>query len=315
MCAAPFDELRAAPTRRTGQGAQPKETDVQILLIGAGTISSRINLQLSSQGHSIVAQIAAFSPEASVGTENLVKAAERDKLLFVVAGVGDGLPSRTGVPPVFAARTVAAWANGVGVPAFAYPPSEVDINRLLEEVRRGEAGNLAADDQYRRAAARWAAILPPACSPAWQSVRLPKAYSVVTSPKGGTGKTTIAVNLAAALALSGITTYLVDADANAGSLQYHLRLERANTTMIGLLRRELAKPTTDTMASVAAGAKYMNAFTTVDGLPTLKVLPGMITDDTFAPLPGLARQGRQCRPGGRGAAAGRTRHGNPERAV
>ncbi|PJH75850.1 MAG: hypothetical protein CO064_04430, partial [Anaerolineae bacterium CG_4_9_14_0_8_um_filter_58_9] len=242
MCAAPFDELRAAPTRRTGQGAQPKETDVQILLIGAGTISSRINLQLSSQGHSIVAQIAAFSPEASVGTENLVKAAERDKLLFVVAGVGDGLPSRTGVPPVFAARTVAAWANGVGVPAFAYPPSEVDINRLLEEVRRGEAGNLAADDQYRRAAARWAAILPPACSPAWQSVRLPKAYSVVTSPKGGTGKTTIAVNLAAALALSGITTYLVDADANAGSLQYHLRLERVNTTMIGLLRRELAKP-------------------------------------------------------------------------
>ena len=138
---------------------------------------------------------------------------------------------------------------------------------------------------------------------------------VVTSPKGGTGKTTIAVNLAAALALSGITTYLVDADANAGSLQYHLRLERVNTTMIGLLRRELAKPTTDTMASVAAGAKYMNAFTTVDGLPTLKVLPGMITDDTFAPLPGLARQGRQCRPGGRGAAAGRTRHGNPERAV
>ena len=126
---------------------------MQILLIGAGTISSRINLQLSSQGHAIVAQIAAFSPghldlfdcravvvvspEASVGTENLVKAAERGKLLFVVAGVGDGL---------------AAWANGVGVPAFAYPPSEVDINRLLEEVRRGEAGNLAADDQYRRAA-------------------------------------------------------------------------------------------------------------------------------------------------------------------
>ena len=102
---------------------------------------------------------------------------------------------------------------------------------------------------------------------------------VVTSPKGGTGKTTIAVNLAVALALSGITTYLVDADANAGSLQYHLRLERVNTTMIGLLRRELAKPTTDTMASVAAGAKYMNAFTTVDSLPTLKVLPGMITDD------------------------------------
>ncbi|MBI5952858.1 MAG: P-loop NTPase, partial [Chloroflexi bacterium] len=32
----------------------------------------------------------------------------------------------------------------------------------------------------------------------------------ITSPKGGTGKTTVAVNLAVALALSGITTYLVD---------------------------------------------------------------------------------------------------------
>ena len=40
---------------------------------------------------------------------------------------------------------------------------------------------------------------------------------------------------------ASITTYLVDADGNAGALQYHMRMERVNTTMIGLLRREIAK--------------------------------------------------------------------------
>ena len=65
----------------------------------------------------------------------------------------------------------------------------------------------------------------------------------ITSPKGGTGKTTMAANLAVALALSGITTYLVDADGNAGALQYHMRLERVNTTMIGLLT-QIAKSQT-----------------------------------------------------------------------
>jgi MinD-like ATPase involved in chromosome partitioning or flagellar assembly len=101
----------------------------------------------------------------------------------------------------------------------------------------------------------------------------------ITSPKGGTGKTTVAVNLAVALALSGITTYLVDADGNAGALQYHMRMERVNTTMIGLLRREIAKANKGVMGDVASGAAYLNAFTPLENLPTLRVLPGLITDD------------------------------------
>jgi len=102
----------------------------------------------------------------------------------------------------------------------------------------------------------------------------------ITSPKGGTGKTTMAVNLAVALALSGITTYLVDADGNAGALQYHLRLERVNTTMIGLLRREVTKNKDQhAMSAIASGAAYLNAFTPLENLPTLKVLPGLVTDD------------------------------------
>ena len=125
---------------------------MQVLLLGAGTVTSRLNMQLAEQGHSVVAQIAAFtpqhidlfdfralivvSPESSVSPESLIQAAERGKLIFVIAGVGDGMSS---------------WANGVGVPALAYPPSDVDINKLYEEMRRADAGNLAADDQYRRA--------------------------------------------------------------------------------------------------------------------------------------------------------------------
>ena len=68
----------------------------------------------------------AVSPEASLSPDSLVQAAERGKLIFVVAGVGDGMSS---------------WANGVGVPAIAYPPSEVDTNKLLDELRRADAGN------------------------------------------------------------------------------------------------------------------------------------------------------------------------------
>jgi MinD-like ATPase involved in chromosome partitioning or flagellar assembly len=246
---------------------------MQILLLGAGTVTSRLNLLLAEQGHSVVAQIAAFtpqhidlfdfravvvvSPEASVSPESLVKAAERGKLIFVVAGVGDGMSS---------------WANGVGVPAIAYPPSELDTNKLLEELRRANAGNLAADDQYRRT------VLGSDMSARIQSGMVIRKIAV-TSPKGGTGKTTVAVNLAVALALSGITTYLVDADGNAGALSYHLRLEKVNTTLIGLLRRELASKQGHAMSAVANGAAYLNAFTALENLPTLKVLPGLVTDD------------------------------------
>ena len=82
---------------------------MQVLLLGAGTVTSRLNMQLAEQGHSVIAQIAAFtpqhmdlfdfraliviSPESSVAPESLVKVAERGKLIFVIAGVGDGMSS------------------------------------------------------------------------------------------------------------------------------------------------------------------------------------------------------------------------------
>lgn len=246
---------------------------MQVLLVGTGGVTSRINVTLSEQGHSIAAQMASFtpqhmdvfdfraiivvSPEASISPETLVKAAERGKLIYVIAGVSDGM---------------ASWANGAGIPAFAFPPTDMEMARLLEEMRRAETGNLTTDGQYRRT------VLGSDMTARIQGGMAIRKIAV-TSPKGGTGKTTLAVNLAVAMALSGITTYLVDADGNAGALQYHLRMERVSTTLAGLLRRELAAPKSDTMGNIAAGAKYLNAFTQVDNLPTLKVLPGFVTDD------------------------------------
>ena len=246
---------------------------MQILLLGAGSTTSRLNMTLSEQGHSIAAQLASFTaqhldlfdfqgvvavaPEASVSSDSLLQAAERGKMIFVIAGEGDGLT---------------AWAGATGVPTFAYPPSEVDTNKLFEEIRRAETGSRAADEQYRRA------VVGSDIAARIQSGMNVRKIAV-TSPKGGTGKTTIAANLAVAFALSGITTYLVDADGNAGSLQYHLRLRKVKTTMMGLLRRELARRDATAMDAIAAGATFLEAFTTMEDLPTLKVLPGLITDD------------------------------------
>lgn len=249
---------------------------MNILLVGAGSETSKLNLALSEHKHTIQAQLAMFavnhlemlnfklmivvSPEASVQVNTLVQAAENGKMIFIVAGAADGL---------------AAWAAGTGVPTFSYPLTGVELDKLLAEVRRADAGGVAEDDTYRK-------IVLGGDIAARIQGQMNARKIVVTSPKGGTGKTTVAVNLAVALALSGVTTYLVDADANAGALQYHLRLEEINTTLIGLLRMMADNPprqAADAMGVIAASGKYLAAFTPMDKLPTLKVLPGLVTDD------------------------------------
>jgi MinD-like ATPase involved in chromosome partitioning or flagellar assembly len=249
---------------------------MKILLVGAGSETSKLNMALSEHGASIQAQLATFavnhmdmfdfkliivvSPEATVQIDTLISAAENGKMIFIVAGAADGL---------------AAWAAGTGVPTFAYPLTGVDLDKMLAEVRRVEAGGVSADDHYRK-------IVLGGDIAARIQGQMNVRKIVVTSPKGGTGKTTVAVNLAVALALSGVTTYLVDADANAGALQYHLKLTEIKQTLIGLLRRMVDNPpkkTNDAMSAVAASGTYLAAFTPIDKLPTLRVLPGMVTDD------------------------------------
>lgn len=248
---------------------------MQILLVGAGTVTSRLNLVLAEHQHQVVAQMATFSPqhlslfdfrallvvapEAAIDQAALATAIENGKIVFVVAGGSDGM---------------ASWANAAGVPVVAYPPSEVDINALLTALKQAEMGQNTAEEQYRRTVlgSDYAAR-----AQAGMAIR----KIAVTSPKGGTGKTTTAVNLAVAFALSGITTYLVDADGNAGAIRYHMRLNRiTGSTLIELLRRDAVRPVgSGIMSDVSKGAQYLSAFTPVEKLPTLKVLPGMITDD------------------------------------
>jgi len=252
---------------------------MKLLLIGTGNITTRLGEVLREHGHSLEAVMASFSPahmdlfdfkgvivvspEGSVRPESLVQAAELGKYIYIFAGAADGL---------------AAWASATGVPTFAYPPNEVEIVQLLEELRRAEAGVASADDSYRRL------VVGGDIASKIQSGMVARKIAV-TSPKGGTGKTTVAVNLAVAFALSGITTYLVDADGNAGAMQYHLRLAEIKTTMIQLLRQRALVPASsvDTMRDVVSGGTFLDAFTTLDALPTLKVLPGLVTDDLGDP--------------------------------
>ena len=249
---------------------------MNILLVGAGTETSKLNVALSEQKHLIQAQLAMFatshldmfefkliivvSPEATVQIETLRKAAEKGKYIIIIAGASDGL---------------AAWAAGTRVPTYSYPVSGTDLSAILVEVGRMDAGNVAQDDQYRK-------IMLGSDMAARITSQMNARKIVVTSPKGGTGKTTVAVNLAVALALSGVTTYLVDADANGGALQYHLRLEKINTTLIAMLRRLVDNPPKNvdsTMGAIAESSTFLAAFTPIEQLPTLKVIPGMVTDD------------------------------------
>jgi MinD-like ATPase involved in chromosome partitioning or flagellar assembly len=253
---------------------------MNILLVGAGSETSKLSLALTEQKHVIQAQLAMLSPnhldmfdvrliivvtpEATVTTETLVGAVEKGKMVFLVAGAADGL---------------AAWGAATTVPTFSYPLTGVDQDKLLGEIKRADSGGFAGDDHYRKV------VLGGDIAARIQG-QMNARKIVVTSPKGGTGKTTVAVNLAVALALSGVTTYLVDADANAGALIYHLRMEQMNQTLIRLLRvmaDSPAKNNTEVIASAAAMGSYLGAFTTLDNLPTLKVLPGMITDDLGDP--------------------------------
>jgi len=253
---------------------------LDVLLIGAGSATSRLNVALVQQGFGIAAQlpsltpqildgfdnakaIVVVAPESSVMIDTLVKAAERGRYLFVVAGGNDA---------------VLAWANSVNIPVYAYPPSDLDTNNLISELRRVEAGAVATDDQYRRA------VLGSDMAARLQSGMAVRKIAV-TSPKGGTGKTTISVNLAVAMALCGVSTFLVDADANAGALTYHLRMQgvNVNARLMSLLRRDFNEPT-GVMKSIATAATYLPAFNQIDELPALRYLPGLTTDDLADPV-------------------------------
>ena len=244
---------------------------MRILMAGSGETTARLSVTLTQHGHTVEAQLARFSPdmlemfgvdgvvvvgpEAQVTTEALQQAVERGRSVFVIAS---------------AESPLMAWAQAAQAPAFAYPPNEVEVNKLLDAIRQAEAGTTDRGSAYRRAA------LGSDTAARLQSGMATRRI-VITSPKGGVGKTTVAVNLAVTLALCGVTTYLVDADANAGAMHYHLRVRNLKSTLPILLRRFEGNGGSGALGSVAAGGRLMQSFTTIPDLPTLHFLPGFIT--------------------------------------
>jgi len=116
---------------------------MNIMLVGAGAVTAGLVQKLMEQGHTIAAMlgqltpsqleihnyggVVVVSPETTTSTETLTKAAELGKLLYVIAGASD---------------SISGWAATTRVPTFAYPPSPTDVDNLLMELRRGDAGRL-----------------------------------------------------------------------------------------------------------------------------------------------------------------------------
>lgn len=253
---------------------------MNIMLVGAGPVTAGFVQKLMDQGHTIAAMlgqltpnqleihnyggVVVVSPETTTSTETLTKAAELGKLIYVIAGASD---------------SISGWAATTRVPTYAYPPSQTDTDNLLTELRRGDAGTVRADDQYRRV------VLGGDVAARITSNMVARKIAV-TSPKGGVGKTTIAVNLAVLYALSGYSTFLVDADGNGGTMSYLTKLDGAinkyRSSVINLLRRNAPTPAMGQNVMVAAGGAYFDAFTPISSLPTLKVLPGLIEVNDLA---------------------------------
>jgi MinD-like ATPase involved in chromosome partitioning or flagellar assembly len=207
--------------------------------------------------------VVVVSPESSVSTETLRQVVERGKWIYACAGAQD---------------SITAWATSSKVPTISYPPSQVDMDALFTEIRRGESGAVNAQDQYRR-------VVLGGDAAARISSNMVARKIVVTSPKGGVGKTTVAVNLALLYALSGYSTYLVDADGNGGTMSYLVKLAgEYRSSVIQLLRRSVSAQPSHLSSNVmmAAAGAYFDAFTQLPNLPTLKVLPGLLQVNDLA---------------------------------
>ena len=252
---------------------------MKLILVGTGPVTASLTQKLTEQGHSVTAMLGTLTPsqldvfeysgvvvvsaESSISTETLTKVAERGKLIYVCAGAQD---------------SITAWATSTRVPTISYPPSQTDVDALFAEIRRGDTGATNSEDQYRR-------VVIGGDAAARITSNMVARKIVVTSPKGGVGKTTIAVNLAMLYALSGYSTYLIDADGNGGTMSYLIKLNgEYRSSVIQLLRRS-ASPQPSYLSSnvmMAAAGAFFDAFTPMPGLPTLKVLPGLLQVNDLA---------------------------------
>jgi len=262
---------------------------MDLLLIGAGSATQTVREFLYNKKHNIVVQtpiisrditlrmkydgVVVVAPESQVGPDDLVAVAREGKHIFIIAGPSDALNT---------------WASAHDVKSYAYPPDTTILETLSEEIYRSGAGVSDDADTYRRR------VLDTGQSAAVLGLGSLKRKIVITSPKGGTGKTTVAVNLALLLAMCGVNTYLVDADANGGSVHVHLRCHRNSKKFVRLpdilmsraARMDAAGDSPDDLLGIekaAAAGEYLQSFVQYDGVPLLKVVTGFETRDLGAP--------------------------------
>lgn len=253
---------------------------MKLLLIGMGTVTVKINGILDEHGHQVAAQIGVFStnylemmkfdgivfvgPEAEVNREDLVQAAAKGKHLFLISA---------------GTESIYAYAESTKIPTFGYPPTQQDIDNLLREINKAQSGAVDQVEQYRKRVLNGSQVA------SLSSIASARRKIVITSPKGGTGKTTISVNLASLLAMCGVETFLVDADANGGSMPYHLRIHKLGeiatlyNAISSAAAREVslgsAKEQSQGIEKAALAGEYLRSFTSYPDLPTLKILPGL----------------------------------------
>jgi len=256
---------------------------MKIFLVGMGVITSQVNLGLTNAGHTVVSQsgmltettiqegkfdgIVVVGPQAEVGSRDMIKAAEAGKQMFLVSDGSDSLY---------------AWAASARVKIFPYPPSPTDLENLANEIRLTETQPPDTAEQYRNR------VLGSQASAQLTEIGSIRRKIVVTSPKGGTGKTTVAVNAALLLAFCGVKTFLVDADANVGSMIYHLRIanQDTNATLTSLLKTRAARlesgssqPDPHGLQNIALAGEFLRSFTPYQDIPALNLLPGIAVKD------------------------------------
>jgi MinD-like ATPase involved in chromosome partitioning or flagellar assembly len=261
---------------------------MDLLLIGAGSATQTVREFLYNKKHNIVVQtpilsrdvtvrlkydgVVVIAPESQVGPGDLVDVAKEGKHIFIVAGPGDALNN---------------WASSHGVKSYSYPPDTTILETLSEEIYQAGAGVTDDADTYRRR------VLDSSQSAAILGLGSLKRKIVITSPKGGTGKSTVAVNLALLFAMCGITTYLVDADANGGCVHLHLRCHRNSKKFVRLpdilmsraARMDAAGENDDLLGieRAASAGEYLQSYVQYDGVPLLKVVTGFETRDLGLP--------------------------------
>ena len=261
---------------------------MRVYIIGSGNIATQMWQGLKEKGIAVSATIPVFSchhltefggcdaivviaPEFQTNPDELQAAARSGVFPFIITAGND---------PLY------AWAGSNQIPTYPYPPSQGDYEKLIFDLNKLQAGGAEMrEGMYRRA------NLPGQAVSLLTNAIAIRRKIVVTSAKGGTGKTTVAVNLAYVLAMCGVKTYLVDADANGGAMSYHMRAHKINEGKFhanllseiqgaaARLQSEGRNEDPNGVWGMAESVELLRAFTEVPDMPCLKYLPGIPSEE------------------------------------